>query len=758
VRLIFSLLTTIVVVVAAIFFVGPLFISADDVRNQLFAQIESATGYRLRMSGPVDVTLFPSFNLMADDVGIAQPAARGDAEFATAKKLRFGLMLKGLLDGKMRMTEITLIDPVIMVPSAPTKPVAGEQGIGAEGDRPRGGSAPEVAEQLSSLSLDKFIIENGTVILPPSGQMPGKRVEKLNLAASLPTFDGQLKFDAAAIVEGKAIEAAGSIGNFGRFLEGTPAPVSLQGTAPSYIEGKATLSGTATYKDNAFALSQFSAKAGDQTLTGTALYKDQSLTLAQFTATSGPYSLAGNASYSNNKVTIDPLRANVRGTAFAGWITADLSNQVPYVVASLAAKTVDIAALTGAAKLKPSGGGAVTNTGNDAGGDRSGSLGWSNAPIDFSPLKAMNGKFSLSAEEIIYENVKVRPAKVQATLSGGKLDATVADFNLYGGAGKATVALDATGKTPAQRVKVSLVNFDAYPFLKDATNFQSIDGKGTIALDLSATGASQSAIVSALGGNAKLEFVDGAIRGINIAKMLRSLGTGIVEGWQGGEAEKTDFASLGASFKVDQGKATTDDLHLMGPLVRMTGAGSVDLPIKRLNFRVDPRLVASLEGQGSKQDLAGLAVPVMISGPWGTPKIYPDIKGILENPTAAYEQLKQLGNGVVKLPGMDKLDKTGTLPRIIQDGKVNKDALIQGLGGLLNKNQPPAVQSEAAPTPATAPASQAIPTAPEIQADTETTSGTDDSTAAATKTTKNKKKIDAGDVGRQLLQNFLGGQ
>jgi AsmA protein len=190
----------------------------------------------------------------------------------------------------------------------------------------------------------------------------------------------------------------------------------------------------------------------------------------------------------------------------------------------------------------------------------------------------------------------------------------------------------------------------------------------------------------------------------------------------------------------------------------MTGAGSVDLPIKRLNFRVDPRLVASLEGQGSKQDLAGLAVPVMISGPWGTPKIYPDIKGILENPTAAYEQLKQLGNGVVKLPGMDKLDKTGTLPRIIQDGKVNKDALIQGLGGLLNKNQPPAVQSEAAPTTATAPASQAIPTAPEIQADTETTSGTDDSTAAATKTTKNKKKIDAGDVGRQLLQNFLGGQ
>ena len=753
-RLIFSLLTVIVVVIAAIFFVGPLFISADDVRNQLFAQIESATGYRLRMSGPVDVTLFPSFRLVAEDVGIAQPAAGGDTEFATAKKLKFGLTLKGLLDGNMRMTEVTLIDPVIAVPSAPTKPVAGEQGIGAEGDRPSGGSASEIAERLSSLSLDNLVIENGTVILPPSGQMSGKRIEKLNLAASLPAFDAPLEFDAAAIVDGKAIAAAGSIGNLGRFLGGSPAPVSLQGTAPSYLEGKATLSGTATYKDNAFALSQFSAKAGDQTVTGTALYKDQTLTLTQFTATSGPYSLAGNANYSNNKLTINPLRANVRGTAFAGWITADLSNQVPYVVASLAAKTVDISTLTGAAKSKSSGGGAVTNTGSDT---RSGS-GWSNAAIDFSPLRTMNGKFGLSAEEIIYQNVKVRPAKVQATLSGGKLDATLADFNLYGGTGKAAVGIDASGKTPAQSVKVSLVEFDAYPFLRDAVNFQSIEGKGTIALDLNATGASQSAIVSALEGNAKLDFVDGAIRGINVAKMLRNLGTGIVEGWQGGEAEKTDFASLGGSFKVVQGKAATDDLHLVGPLVRMTGAGTMDLPMKQLNFRVDPRLVASLEGQGGKQDLAGLGVPVMISGPWGTPKIYPDIKGVLDNPTAAYEQLRQLGNGVVKLPGMDKLDKTGTLPRVIQDGKVNKDALIQGLGGLLNKNQPPAVQSEAAPTTATAPASQAIPTAPEIQADTETTSGTDDSTAAATKTTKNKKKIDAGDVGRQLLQNFLGGQ
>ena len=111
---------------------------------------------------------------------------------------------------------------------------------------------------------------------------------------------------------------------------------------------------------------------------------------------------------------------------------------------------------------------------------------------------------------------------------------------------------------------------------------------------------------------------------------MRGLTTGILSGWQENAAEKTDFATLGASFKIAKGQAQTADLRLAGPLVRMTGAGTVDLPGKTLKFRVDPQLVASLEGQGGKTDLQGLGVPIMIAGPWAKPSIYPDIEGILK--------------------------------------------------------------------------------------------------------------------------------
>ena len=120
----------------------------------------------------------------------------------------------------------------------------------------------------------------------------------------------------------------------------------------------------------------------------------------------------------------------------------------------------------------------------------------------------------------------------------------------------------------------------------------------------------------------------------------------------------------------------------------MAGAGIVDLPSRTLKFRVDPQVVASLEGQGGKADLAGLGVPVIIAGPWAKPSIYPDIEGILQNPQAAYEQLNKLTGGLVALKGGGALGSTGSIAGgLIQNGKINKNALQQGaivgLGALL---------------------------------------------------------------------------
>ena len=103
---------------------------------------------------------------------------------------------------------------------------------------------------------------------------------------------------------------------------------------------------------------------------------------------------------------------------------------------------------------------------------------------------------------------------------------------------------------------------------------------------------------------------------------------------------------MSASFKIDKGQAQTTDLNLVGPLVKMTGAGTIDLGTKQIGFRVEPKLVMTTEGQGRLTDPVGLGIPVMIEGPWASPRIYPEMQGILDNPDAAYAKLKQMGKGL----------------------------------------------------------------------------------------------------------------
>ena len=133
--------------------------------------------------------------------------------------------------------------------------------------------------------------------------------------------------------------------------------------------------------------------------------------------------------------------------------------------------------------------------------------------------------------------------------------------------------------------------------------------------------------MSNLDGTVFAMFQDGAIRGLNVAQMIRSLTSGALSGWQENREQSTDLSQLSASFRIDKGLATTTDINLAGPLVRVTGTGTVDLGAQTLSLRVNPKLVLTTEGQGRNGDPVGFGIPVVIDGPWTNPRISPDIGG-----------------------------------------------------------------------------------------------------------------------------------
>ncbi|MEO6946001.1 MAG: AsmA-like C-terminal region-containing protein, partial [Nitrobacter sp.] len=190
---------------------------------------------------------------------------------------------------------------------------------------------------------------------------------------------------------------------------------------------------------------------------------------------------------------------------------------------------------------------------------------------------------------------------------------------------------------------------------------------------------------------------DGAIRNLNLAKMIRALTSGTLSGWQQRPDQTTDLSQLSATATIAQGRATTNNLFLAGPLVRMTGAGIVDLGSKTLAFRVEPKLVMTTEGQGGSANPIGLGIPVIVQGTWNEPRIYPDVTGILDDPGAAYARLRELGQGLFGQSGFGTSDKSGlgeTLGTMIQ----------QGLGGgagakLTPGGSPPAGQPSQGQSP-----------------------------------------------------------
>lgn len=316
--------------------------------------------------------------------------------------------------------------------------------------------------------------------------------------------------------------------------------------------------------------------------------------------------------------------------AFNGWASVDIASK-PLVKLDLDFQRLDLAAKPGPASQASSQPSIVP---------------WSNAPIDISGLNYVDAQARISAAEATIGETHFAPAALDARLAGGIVKASVSNLGAYGGEVSGEVILDATGGSPSFAMHSDVVGVQALPLLTSLAGFDRIDGKLQAKLALRSAGGSQRALMSNLQGTVFADFRDGAIRGINVARMIRSLTSGTLSGWQEGQELSTDLSQLSASFKVDKGQAVTSDLNLTGPLVKVTGAGTVDLGTKQMAFRVEPKLVLTTEGQGRTSDPVGFGIPVIVDGPWAQPRIYPEMAGILDNPDAAYAKLREMGQGL----------------------------------------------------------------------------------------------------------------
>jgi AsmA protein len=418
-----------------------------------------------------------------------------------------------------------------------------------------------------------------------------------------------------------------------------------------------------------------------------------------------PSAVSGKAEVRLNGsvVQINGLSGAFGDGAFNGWASVDVASK-PLVKLDLDFQRLNVAMAKGApgAAKAP----------------------WSNATIDVNGLNYVDAQARISAAQLNLGGTQFAPAAIEANLASGVLKLRVANLGTYGGTANGDLTVDASTASPSYTLQTDLTGVRALPLLQGTADFDKLDGKMQAKIAVRSTGNSQRAIMTNMSGTVFVLFQDGQLRGLNVAQMIRSLTASPLNGWQENGQQATDLSQLSASFKIDKGQATTYDLNLVGPLVKVTGVGTIDLGTKQMGFRVEPKLVLTTEGQGRTNDPVGFGIPVIIDGPWSEPRIYPEMSGILENPDQAYAKLRQMGQGLFGKDGAGLGAAIGGLLSGIQGGAAQPGQqpgqqggtaqpnnplggdigatignLIQGLGGL-------GQQPQAAPAPAPQPQAQ----------------------------------------------------
>lgn len=635
----------VVVLVAAVVAI-PLFVPKEEIKTRVTDAVESATGRKLTIAGDLSVSVIPTLEVVAEDITFANAEGAADPNMASLQALRLKLQILPLITGNVQVDEFVLVDPVINLEidqngkpnwefaQAPAADAAPAPSGDTESSGDSGGSA------ISEISLGDIQLINGSLKFTDAASGTTQEISDINLAVTLTDLDSPFTADGSLQWNAKTIELAVSSEKPRGLTTGEEAPVALSvGTDVIKLSFEGSVA-TAAKLLVAGALDVSTPSIRDLAAwTGNPIeFEGSGL---------GPFNLVGKVNVDGATYSFTDAKIGIDEIAGDGRVSVATAGAKPQIDAELNLGVLDLNPYLPPAKEGEAAGDSSSG-GSSAGASGEKPADWSDDPIDVSGLQAVNADFALTVAGILVQEIKVGQSALNVGLKDGLLGVDLTELNLYDGKGTGKLTVDGRNAVPAISKNFSMSGISAEPLLTDAAGFDRLSGTGNMEIAVTAKGGSQRQMVQNLNGKGAVTFNDGAIKGINLAAMVRNAANAFLDPGAS-ETQKTDFAELSGSFDIKQGLLSNQDLKLLSPLLRVEGKGTSDLPKRTVDYRVEPKAVASLEGQGSGGDASGLAVPVLVSGPWHDLSYQPDLAGAIEglakDPGKA---LENLGGGALE--------------------------------------------------------------------------------------------------------------
>lgn len=622
------------------------------VRDRLVQEVKAHTGRDLVVSGPVSLVMFPTLAVSLSNVSLSAPPGMSSGPTARIDTLDAEIGLFSLLQGgSVRRLVLTRPAFELHVDAQGRRswdfPAAGQPspqtaaGGPARPSSQPAASAAQLEQSLAGLFPISVRIVDGSARYIDETAGVRQNVRALNLDADVGDAAGPLVAKGSLDMNGERLGFEATVAPMRAVLLEQKArttfklagrPIALAydgvvdfGAGPAGLEGPFSLRST-SLPGLASWLSGDRATVGDD---------------------GGGVNLSGSLSSTKGTLSVARLSGTVAGGSLEGALTVDTKGVRPLVTGNLQLSELDLgriliggssAAAPAPAAPAPAPARRLTDSLESRGAavpvqapapppqGGASAAGWSDERLDFGLLALADADLTLSAGRLVHKDLKTGPSRVSLKLKDKVANVTLEEFELYGGRGRGRLTLDASAETPTVGVSLVLNGISALPLLKDAAGFEWLEGSSSITLAVAGRGASERQIVETLTGKMEMATTNGSINGFDVGMLLRSVEQGRFPELTTSPTEKTPFSEFASSYTIAGGVAENKDLRLVSPSVRVTGAGSVNLAARTLDYTVSPKIQGSSSG-GERPviSLAGVELPVRIEGPWEKPNL--SVKG-----------------------------------------------------------------------------------------------------------------------------------
>lgn len=203
-----------VVTLIALVLILPSLIDWNQYKGQITEQARLWTGRELVIAGDLDLTVFPSLALKADDIRFANVAGATSPDFLALKALRLRLAFLPLLSLEVAVQSVVLVEPTVefeVLADGRTSLDFESPGNapGATGGEPGG---PSASDGGITIRLDRVLVEDGTLIYRDAQSGVVNKLERLNAEIQAETLQGPFRATGQATTSGVTIAFEASSG------------------------------------------------------------------------------------------------------------------------------------------------------------------------------------------------------------------------------------------------------------------------------------------------------------------------------------------------------------------------------------------------------------------------------------------------------------------------------------------------------------------------------------------------------------------